>query len=311
MSQFFKALISLAIITTICFSVQAQDKPNVEIGYSGGAAFGLNDDEEGKDSYLSVQLGLRVALGEGNPDYDGDGLLNKMEKALGTDPHNPDTDGDGLQDGEEINTCKTLPLKADTDGDGLRDGDEVKNYKTDPLKADTDEDGLSDSAEVTTHRTSPLKADTDKGAVNDGVEVKRGSDPLNPGDDVPKLATKKEVHKIEKGKALVLEGIVFKTASFEILPASETILTQDYNTLVANAEIEVEIRGYTDNVGKPAYNLKLSQRRAEAVQAWLVSKGISATRLTTKGYGLENPVAANETEAGRQQNRRVEFTRTK
>jgi len=242
-------------------------------------------------------------------DTDNDGLNDNDEiMTHRTDALKADTDGDGLADGQEINTTKTNPAKADTDGDGLTDGAEVNTHKTDPLKADTDGDTLTDGQEVTKYKTDPLKADTDAGTIADGVEVARGTDPLNAADDVP---PKKEVLKVEVGKAIVLEGIVFATGKAAITPESETKIEQAFNTLFENPEIEVEIRGYTDNVGKPASNVKLSAARAKAVADYLISKGIDAKRITSKGYGQKDPVAPNTTPEGKQQNRRIEFFRTK
>ncbi len=241
-------------------------------------------------------------------DTDGDGLSDGDEVLkYKTDPLKADTDGDGLSDGDEVYKHKTDPLKADTDGDGLSDGDEVLKYKTDPLKADTDGDGLSDGDEVLKYKTDPLKADTDGGSVNDGQEIANKTNPLDPTDDVPK---KKEI-KVEVGKAIVLEGIVFKTGKWDIEPASEEILEQAFNTLDQNKDVQVEIRGYTDNVGNPASNMRLSQRRADAVKAWLVKKGIPADRVASKGYGDTNPIGDNKTADGRQKNRRIEFFRVK
>jgi outer membrane protein OmpA-like peptidoglycan-associated protein len=264
-----------------------------------------------------------------NPDTDGDGLkdgeevmtyktdpnkvdtdvdgLKDGEEAMKykTDPLKADTDDDGLKDGEEAMKYKTDPLKADTDGDGLKDGDEVMKYKTDPLNPDTDKDGLKDGEEVIKYQTDPLNPDTDSGTINDGTEVKRGTNPLDASDDIPKII------KAEIGQAIVLEGITFKTGSAEILPVSEEILQKALNTLVYYKDMEVEIAGHTDNVGKKAYNKKLSEKRAESVKAWLVAKGINSKRITTKGYGLEKPIASNKTEEGRTKNRRIEFIRTK
>ncbi len=71
-------------------------------------------------------------------------------------------------------------------------------------------------------------------------------------------------------------------------------------------DLNVTIEGHTDNVGNDAYNKKLSQRRADAIKAYLVKKGIDANRLTAVGYGEEKPIADNATKAGKAQNRRVE-----
>jgi outer membrane protein OmpA-like peptidoglycan-associated protein len=234
-------------------------------------------------------------------DTDGDGLNDGSEVTqYQTDPLNPDTDGDGLKDGDEVNTYKTDPTKPDTDGDGLKDGDEVNTYKTDPTKADTDGDGLKDGQEVNTYKTDPNKADTDGGTINDGVEVNRGTDPLNADDDVVKV-----------GVPIVLEGITFATGKADITPESESVLNKALKTLQNNPDIIVEISGHTDNVGSTSSNQRLSQKRADAVRNWLISKGIDGARLTAIGYGEERPIAPNDTPEGKQKNRRIEFLRIK
>ena len=241
-------------------------------------------------------------------DTDGDGLSDYDEvMKYHTDPLKVDSDGDGLSDGQEVSQTHTDPLKADTDGDGLTDGQEVSQYHTDPMKADTDGDGLSDGDEVMKYHTDPLKADTDGGGVNDGQEIANGTNPLDPNDDHPKAT----MENVEVGKAIVLEGIVFKTGKATIDPASEPTLTEALNTMKANPDLAVEIRGYTDNVGKPAANTALSLKRAEAVRAWLVKAGIASTRIGVKGLGPKDPIGDNKTEEGRAKNRRIEFFRTK
>jgi len=77
--------------------------------------------------------------------------------------------------------------------------------------------------------------------------------------------------------------------------------------LLTQPELNVEVQGHTDSVGSAAYNLNLSDRRAAAVKAYLVGKGLSATALTAKGYGKAKPIAGNDTAEGRAQNRRVAF----
>ena len=233
-------------------------------------------------------------------DTDGDGLTDGDEIfKYKTDPLKIDTDGDGLPDGDEVIKYKTDPLRVDSDGDGLSDWDEVKTYHTDPTNPDTDGDGLMDGEEVKKYHTDPLKADTDGGSVDDGTEVKRGTNPLDPKDDVP-IA-------LEKGKSLVLEGVNFETGSATLTRESETTLERVFVGLVAHPELRVEIAGYTDNVGNPRTNQRLSQRRADAVSEWLVRKGVAATRMTTIGRGELDPIVPNTSPEGRSKNRRIEF----
>ncbi len=234
-------------------------------------------------------------------DTDNDGL-NDYDEVMShkTDPNKADTDNDSLNDGDEILKYKTSPFKTDTDGDGLNDAEELNKYNTDPLKADTDGDGLGDGEEVNKYKTDPLKVDTDGGTVNDGVEVKRGTDPLDPKDDVVKMNV-----------PIVLEGITFATNKFNITPESENILMGALKTLNTYSDIEVEISGHTDSDASNEYNQKLSQNRAESVKGWLVSKGISADRITAVGYGEENPRVSNDTPENKRLNRRIEFKRIK
>ncbi len=117
-------------------------------------------------------------------DTDGDGLPDDDEEEAGTDPLDPDTDDDGLTDGDEVDVHDTDPLDPDTDDDDLTDGEEVNTYDTDPLDPDTDDDDLTDGEEVNTYDTDPLDPDTDDGGVPDGDEVERGTDPLDPSDDL-------------------------------------------------------------------------------------------------------------------------------
>lgn len=258
----------------------------------------LNPDTDG-DGLSDGDEVLKYKTDPNKADTDGDGLNDGDEvHKYKTDPLKADTDGDGLSDGDEVLKYKTDPLKKDTDGDGLTDGDEVLKYKTDPLKTDTDGDGLSDYEEVMVYKTNPLVVDTDGGSVGDGVEVKRGTDPLDPSDDVVQIDV-----------PIVLEGITFAFNKSDITPESEKILMGALKTLQIHTEIVVEISGHTDNVGSNAYNQKLSQRRADAVKAWLVGKGIDASRITSVGYGEEHPRVANDTEDNMRLNRRIEFKR--
>lgn len=116
------------------------------------------------------------------------------------------------------------------------------------------------------------------------------------------------LHPIEINATLTFKNVHFETNSSRLLPVSLIELDKLVQLLNENAKIKVQVSGYTDNVGAPADNLKLSNNRAKAVVDYLVSKGIDAKRLTWKGYGETKPVADNKTEEGRARNRRTEFT---
>jgi outer membrane protein OmpA-like peptidoglycan-associated protein len=106
------------------------------------------------------------------------------------------------------------------------------------------------------------------------------------------------------------QGILFETGKSELKPESAPTLKEIAAALKAHPDLKVEIQGHTDNVGKPADNLKLSDARAAAVKAALVAQyGASDAQLTTKGYGDTKPAAPNTTAEGRQNNRRVELVK--
>ena len=100
----------------------------------------------------------------------------------------------------------------------------------------------------------------------------------------------------------------FATARSVILPKSFPLLEQVSQILKDHPEVErVSIEGHTDGRGARAMNLKLSEARAESVRQWLIKKGIDAARITSKGFGPDKPISSNDTDAGREQNRHVEF----
>jgi OOP family OmpA-OmpF porin len=106
---------------------------------------------------------------------------------------------------------------------------------------------------------------------------------------------------------VVLRGVTFETGRSALKPDSYTILDIVAASLIANPDIKIEIAGHTDNTGSLATNLRLSQARADAVRAYLASKGVAPDRMVAKGYGPSEPIAPNTTPAGRAQNRRVEL----
>jgi Outer membrane protein and related peptidoglycan-associated (lipo)proteins len=112
---------------------------------------------------------------------------------------------------------------------------------------------------------------------------------------------------IRINSSLELKNILYETNSFQLNPSSYVELDKLVQLLQDNPSVKVQINGHTDNVGKPADNLLLSTNRAKSVVAYLVSKGVVATRLTAKGFGSSKPIADNSTEAGRAKNRRTEL----
>ncbi|GLC24096.1 OmpA family protein [Roseisolibacter agri] len=121
----------------------------------------------------------------------------------------------------------------------------------------------------------------------------------------------KDLYKaLEESGRVTAEGIFFDTNSDRLRPESDAVLGQIGEMLVKHADMRLAIEGHTDNVGQPAANQTLSQKRAAAVKAYLVTKhGVDAARLEAKGFGSTKPVAPNADEAGRQKNRRVELVK--
>lgn len=268
---------------------------------------------------MTLQLACKSsqkATNAQNIDTDGDGLTDAQEVKLGTNPNKADTDGDGLTDGQEVNKYHTNPLVADTDGDGLNDGDEVLTYHTDPLKKDTDGDGLTDGQEVLKYHTNPLKKDsdgdglsdydevmkyktdpnkmdTDGDGFTDGQEIEMGTNPLDPNDPV-------------YIKQLDTIHFAFDKSNIDAEAAQQ--LSDNVKKLQSNTKFRVRIDAYTDHIGGDQYNLRLSKRRANAVQQFYIKNGISADRIDARGLGKAPvPCVTMDTNGpGCRQNRRAE-----
>ena len=134
---------------------------------------------------------------------------------------------------------------------------------------------------------------------NDGVPDYRDQCPNTPaGVDVNALGCPESV---------VLQDVNFEFDSAQLTPNAQNVLNGVAERLVNNPDVRVSIEGHTDSRGSDQYNKDLSQRRAESVATYLNQRGVEANRMRAVGYGEERPVATNDTEEGRFQNRRVEL----
>jgi len=112
-------------------------------------------------------------------------------------------------------------------------------------------------------------------------------------------------------EAIELGGVNFGFDKYELSPEAKMNLDEDLQKLSSHPDLSIVIKGYTDSTGPEDYNQKLSEQRAQAVQAvhdYLASKGVSGERMKTLGYGESNPVTDNGTAQGRALNRRAEIT---
>ena len=127
--------------------------------------------------------------------------------------------------------------------------------------------------------------------------------------NIPKEVVKQVVVEkpVEKVDNWVLVGINFETNKATFTPEAQPILFYAAQTLLLHPDIKVEIQGYTDSRGSEKYNMKLAERRADAVKNYLVARGVSADRLKTAAFGEAKPIASNDTNEGKAMNRRIEF----
>ena len=120
------------------------------------------------------------------------------------------------------------------------------------------------------------------------------------------------LNKIIVNKAIEVKDIFYDYDKYDIRPDAAVRLDTLVQTLQDNPKINIELSSHTDQRGKDAYNLKLSQQRAEAAVAYIVSKGVDKSRITAKGYGESRPIVKNpKSEADYQRNRRTEFKVTR
>jgi len=247
-------------------------------------ADGVADELDGCPLDAEDADGFEDADGCPDLDNDADGIPDTAD-ACPNDPEDmdgfadedgcidPDNDEDGLLD--TVDTCPMAP----EDVDGFQDDDGCP----DP---DNDGDGILDVDDLCPDEPEDLNGvkDTD-GCPDDTLAVKSGD------------------------SIVILEKVYFATGRDTVLRRSQPVLRAVSDVLTEYPDIlKVRVEGHTDDVGADAFNLDLSQRRAESVQRGLVKLGVDATRLEAVGYGETRPIDTNKTEKGRERNRRVEFT---
>lgn len=237
-----------------------------------------------------------------------------------------DTDKDGIPD--EVDACPLKPGKEawhgcpvpDTDKDGVDDEHDscrnvygVARYNGCPIP-DSDHDGINDEedkcprvAGVARYNGCPIP-DRDNDGINDEEDKCPDSAGIaaNHGCPLVKEIKKEETEQIN----YIARNIQFSSASDKLTDSSYVALSQLATLLQAHSDWHLTIEGYTDNAGLPAKNLALSQKRADAVQQFLINRGVAAGRLTAVGFGPTHPIADNKTPKGRALNRRVELKLT-
>jgi OOP family OmpA-OmpF porin len=228
------------------------------------------------------------------PDMDNDGVPDSLDKCptipgLAEFAGCPDTDGDGVPD--NLDKCPLVPgLKnfdgcPDSDGDGIPDNVDKCPYQAGTAQyngcppPDRDHDGVLDIDDKCPDEAGP--------ATNGGCPVIQK--------EVIELVERaaRSVY-FEEGKA------VLKKVSYKSLDKITGVMTN-------NPKLYIDIAGYTDSFGSDERNVKLSDNRANVCKKYIIDKGVSPDRITAKGYGKADPVAANKTALGRAQNRRTEF----
>ena len=238
-------------------------------------------------------------------------------------PKKKDTDKDGITDDQDL--CPLVPGKAawhgcpvpDSDHDGIDDEHDscrniagVARYNGCPIP-DSDHDGVNDEEDKCPHQAGvgryngcPIP-DRDGDGINDEEDKCPDSAGTteNHGCPVVKEIKKEETEQIN----FIAQNILFTTASDNLTDSSYNALNQLAGLLQSHPEWLLTIEGYTDNSGKPAKNLLLSQNRADMVRNFLIGRGIAGTRLKATGYGQQKPIADNKTPKGRAANRRVEL----
>ena len=288
----------------------------------------------GLDDFLGLRLDLRDNLTQKNAASSGT-LTHHPEVTLGfsftLDPAKKaqpkpappaDSDGDGIVDAED--KCPNqagvapegCPVSQDSDGDGVNDlRDACPNEAGLPPTGCPDRDSDHDCVPVPVDQCPevpglPKDGCPDPDPDHDGISGANDHCPNEPetmngfedSDGCPDTLPERV-----KKYAGVVPGIEFDLGRATIRPGSRATLDEAAAVLGEYPALRIAISGHTDNQGDRGKNLELSSQRAEAVKAYLVQRGTDAARIETRGVGPDEPIADNQSAAGRQKNRRIEF----
>lgn len=229
----------------------------------------------------------------------------------------PDKDQDGIADKDDRcpDVYGSLDLRGcpDADNDKVADIDDKcpgtkANYKVDSTGCpmDDDKDGVLNEEDLCPAVAGLLAfkgcPDSDGDGVSDLTDRCPNVKGTIENKGCPEIA-KEDIKRI----TVIASKIFFETNSAKLKPVSHAQLDALVDILKRYEAVNLSIEGHTDNVGDDAYNMELSQKRTESVKAYLISKGVSESRLTAVGYGETRPIADNKKASGRSQNRRVEL----
>ncbi len=227
--------------------------------------------------------------GNGNPAQVGSGQSNTATDVTRPDPV-------ALLTGKVIDQRTGRPVQARITYQTLPDGEEVGEATSDPLTGEY-KIVLPLGKKYSMRVISP-------NFIGEGDNI----DLTNTPKGFQEIKGKElKLIPIEAGAIVRLNNIFFDTGKAELRPESSPELDRMITTMNENPKLVIELGGHTDNVGGNELNQKLSQDRADSVREYFVSKGIEPDRVASKGFGETKPVATNDTDDGRQQNRRVEF----
>lgn len=191
-------------------------------------------------------------------------------------------------------------------GDALdNDGDGLVDYPADPGCSAADDNDETDPRQCSDGKDNDGDGSVDFPSDN-GCSAADDNDETDPC-KTPAPGERITLKGCGTGDTIVLRGVNFDFDKATLTVNAKTILDNVAEELSAYPEIKVEVSGHTDAKGSDEYNQKLSARRAVSVRKYLETKGIAGTRMTSVGYGESKPVADNETEEGRELNRRVEL----